>query len=184
MKRQKSLLLRLLTIVTITILAPSILTFLVFFRTVPERMETQAQANVGFYIDQTNASVKNSMELAREVAFSALGDPMLQKNMQRTEFYLSSMGRGALEQMVGSVTAYQSAWSRNVLSVFIFFGTTVSTPSIPPREPMRRNNAAWRTSVTRVGNCPRPKRCFRFPVRRRIWCIFCWIIKTLTPWRT
>lgn len=44
MKRQKSLLLRLLTIVTITILAPSILTFLVFFRTVPERMETQAQA--------------------------------------------------------------------------------------------------------------------------------------------
>lgn len=79
MKRQKSLLLRLLTIVTITILAPSILTFLVFFRTVPERMETQAQANVGFYIDQTNASVKNSMELAREVAFSALGDPMLQK---------------------------------------------------------------------------------------------------------
>ena len=74
MKRQKSLLLRLLTIVTITILAPSILTFLVFFRTVPERMETQAQANVGFYIDQTNSSVKNSMELAREVAFSALGE--------------------------------------------------------------------------------------------------------------
>ena len=121
MKRQKSLLLRLLTIVTITILAPSILTFLVFFRTVPERMETQAQANVGFYIDQTNASVKNSMELAREVAFSALGDPMLQKNMQRTEFYLSSMGRGALEQMVGSVTAYQSAWSRNVLSSIYLF---------------------------------------------------------------
>lgn len=55
MKRQKSLLLRLLTIVTITILAPSILTFLVFFRTVPERMETQAQANVGFYIDQTHS---------------------------------------------------------------------------------------------------------------------------------
>ena len=81
MKRQKSLLLRLLTIVTITILAPSILTFLVFFRTVPERMETQAQANVGFYIDQTNSSVKNSMELAREVSFGALGDPMLQKNM-------------------------------------------------------------------------------------------------------
>ena len=121
MKRQKSLLLRLLTIVTITILAPSILTFLVFFRTVPERMETQARANVGFYIDQTNASVKNSMELAREVAFSALGDPMLQKNMQRTEFYLSSMGRGALEQMVGSVTAYQSAWSRNVLSSIYLF---------------------------------------------------------------
>lgn len=121
MKRQKSLLLRLLTIVTITILAPSILTFLVFFRTVPERMETQAQANVGFYIDQTNSSVKNSMELAREVAFSALGDPMLQKNMQRTEFYLSSMGRGALEQMVGSVTAYQSAWSRNVLSSIYLF---------------------------------------------------------------
>ena len=121
MKRQKSLLLRLLPIVTITNLAPSILTFLVFFRTVPERMETQAQANVGFYIDQTNASVKNSMELAREVAFSALGDPMLQKNMQRTEFYLSSMGRGALEQMVGSVTAYQSAWSRNVLSSIYLF---------------------------------------------------------------
>lgn len=84
-------------------------------------METLAQANVGFYIDQTNASVKNSMELAREVAFSALGDPMLQKNMQRTEFYLSSMGRGALEQMVGSVTAYQSAWSRNVLSSIYLF---------------------------------------------------------------
>lgn len=184
MKRQKSLLLRLLTIVTITILAPSILTFLVFFRTVPERMETQAQANVGFYIDQTNSSVKNSMELAREVAFSALGDPMLQKNMQRTEFYLSSMGRGALEQMVGSVTAYQSAWSRNVLSSICLFRDDGQYTFYSAKGAMRRNNAAGETSVTRVWNCHRPKRCFRFPVRRRIWCIFCWIIKTLTPWRT
>ena len=47
MKRQKSLLLRLLAIVALTILAPSILTFLVFFRTVPNRMEAQARANVG-----------------------------------------------------------------------------------------------------------------------------------------
>lgn len=76
---------------------------------------------------------ENSMELAREVAFSALGDPMLQKNMQRTEFYLSSMGRGALEQMVGSVTAYQSAWSRNVLSSIYLFRDDGQYTFIPPR---------------------------------------------------
>ena len=78
MKRQKSLLLRLLTIVTITILAPSILTFLVFF---PHSSGANGNTGTGkcrLYIDQTNASVKILWNWL-EVAFSALGDPMLQK---------------------------------------------------------------------------------------------------------
>lgn len=120
-KRQRSLLVRLLAIVAVMILAPSVLTFLVFFRTVPRRMEAQAQANVGFYIGQTGASVKTSMELARDLALSAIGDSALQETMQHTETYLSAAGRGALERVVGGVTAYQSAWNRNALSGIYLF---------------------------------------------------------------
>ncbi|WP_455582795.1 sensor histidine kinase [Dysosmobacter sp.] len=121
MKYQRSLLLRLLAVVAIMILAPSLLTFLVFFRTIPAKMEAQAKANADFYIDQTAASVKGSMELARDLAFSAIADASLRESMQKTNQYLVSSGRGALERVVGSVAAYQSSWNRHALETVYLF---------------------------------------------------------------
>lgn len=120
-KRQKSLMLRLFFLVCALILTPSLLTFVVFFRTIPDRMETQAEANADFYVDQVADSVAASLELARDVAFNAIADSGLRRVMADTDAYLGAGGQGTLAQVVGGVAAYQSAWNRRVLkSVYLF----------------------------------------------------------------
>lgn len=121
MKRQKSLLLRLLLLVIVMILVPSLLTFAVFFRTIPDRMEEQAEANADFYIGQVADSVGASMELARDVAFNAIADGSLRRHMSDMEAYLGAGGQGDLARVVGGVADYQSAWDRRAIkSVYLF----------------------------------------------------------------
>lgn len=121
MRRQKSLLLRLLLLVSVMILAPSLLTFTVFFRTIPDRMEDQAEANADFYIGQVADSVGTSLELARDVAFNAMADGALRKLMLDTDSYLGSVGQSNLARVVGGVAAYQSTWNQGALkSVYLF----------------------------------------------------------------
>ena len=121
MRRQKSFLLRLLLLVSVMILAPSLLTFAVFFRTIPDRMEDQAEANADFYIGQVADSVETSLELARDVAFNAMADGALRKLMLDTDSYLVAVGQSNLARVVGGVAAYQSTWNQGALkSVYLF----------------------------------------------------------------
>ena len=120
-KRKRSLMVRMFFLICVMILGPSLLTLLVFYRTIPDRMEQQAKGNADFYISQVSASVNNSMELARDVAYNAMMDSSLRTSMEDTETYLSVQGRDELLRIVGGVAAYQSAWRRGAVnSVYLF----------------------------------------------------------------
>lgn len=120
-KRKRSLMVRLFFLICVMILAPSLLTLLVFYRTIPDRMEEQAKGNADFYISQVAAYVANSMELARDIANNAMRDSSLRTSMQDMETYLSVQGRDALVRIVGGVAAYKSAWSNGAINnVYLF----------------------------------------------------------------
>lgn len=120
-RRKKSILARLFFLVCVMILGPSLLTLLVFYRTIPDRMEAQAQGNADFYIGQVAASVEGSMELARDMAYSAMADSELRQAMLNSDAYLAVDGRDALLRVVGGVAAYRSAWNKSGLnSVYLF----------------------------------------------------------------
>ena len=119
--QKRSLMVRMFFLICVMILGPSLLTLLVFYRTIPDRMEQQAQGNADFYISQVTASVDNSMELARDVAYNAMMDSSLRTSMQDTQTHLSVRGRDELLRIVGGVAAYQSAWRRGAVnSVYLF----------------------------------------------------------------
>lgn len=117
MKGQKSLLLRLVLIVCVLILLPAVLMFIVFFRTIPDRMEQQAEINAGFYIGQVADSVSGAMDLARDMTYSAVMDDSLRRRMQDTE---TELGTGAQNDLV-RVASGTAAWNQQVLrSVYLF----------------------------------------------------------------
>ena len=103
---------RMFLLVCVTILGPSLLMLLVFYRTIPARMESQAKGNVNFYISQVTASVANTMELAQDIAYNAMIDDSLCASMQDLDMYLALQGRDDLLRVVGGVAAYQSTWKR------------------------------------------------------------------------
>lgn len=84
---------RMFLLVCVTILGPSLLMLLVFYRTIPARMESQAKGNVNFYISQVTASVANTMELAQDIAYNAMIDDSLCASMQDLDMYLALQGR-------------------------------------------------------------------------------------------
>ena len=119
--RKRSILARLFFLVCIMILGPILLTLLVFYRTIPDRMEEQAQGNADFYMGQVASSVESSMDLARDVAYSAMADNDLRQAMLDPASYLAVDGRDALLRVVGGVAAYQSTWHKSGLnSVYLF----------------------------------------------------------------
>ena len=85
---------RMFLLVCVTILGPSLLMLLVFYRTIPARMESQAKGNVNFYISQVTASVANTMELAQDIAYNAMIDDSLCASMQDLDMYLALQGLG------------------------------------------------------------------------------------------
>ena len=119
--RKRSILARFFFLVCIMILGPILLTLLVFYRTIPDRMEEQAQGNADFYMGQVASSVESSMDLARDVAYSAMADNDLRQAMLDPASYLAVDGRDALLRVVGGVAAYQSTWHKSGLnSVYLF----------------------------------------------------------------
>ena len=120
-RRKRSLMVRMFLLVCVTILGPSLLMLLVFYRTIPARMESQAKGNVNFYISQVTASVANTMELAQDIAYNAMIDDSLCASMQDLDMYLALQGRDDLLRVVGGVAAYQSTWKRGAVnSVYLF----------------------------------------------------------------
>ena len=89
---------RMFLLVCVTILGPSLLMLLVFYRTIPARMESQAKGNVNFYISQVTASVANTMELAQDIAYNAMIDDSLCASMQDLDMYLSGKQRVPFSQ--------------------------------------------------------------------------------------
>ena len=106
--RKRSILARFFFLVCIMILGPILLTLLVFYRTIPDRMEEQAQGNADFYMGQVASSVESSMDLARDVAYSAMADNDLRQAMLDPASYLAVDGRDALLRVVGGHAANQS----------------------------------------------------------------------------
>ena len=107
---------RMFLLVCVTILGPSLLMLLVFYCTIPARMESQAKGNVNFYISQVTASVANTMELAQDIAYNAMIDDSLCASMQDLDMYLALQGRDDLLRVVGGVAAYQSTWKRGAVN--------------------------------------------------------------------
>ena len=116
---QKSLLARMFCMAAFMALAPPLLSFLLFMRTVPVRMEAQAKANVDFYVDRIADSVSDSVRLAQDISFAALSDGPLRDSLQQPD--LVPAGRPALERVVGGVAMLQSAWSRGALNAIYIF---------------------------------------------------------------
>lgn len=121
MNGRKSLFLRILLVTVALLLAPSLLSFVLFFRTVPSRMEAQAEANTDFYVRQTVLSLEDSMITTTDMVYSLLGNDGLQASMRQTDQPLVSSGRSSLEQVVGSVAALRTAWNRYALSCVYLF---------------------------------------------------------------
>lgn len=121
MKRKKSLLAEVLIVATAMILLPSLLSFAYFYHTVPAKMELQAEANADFYIDQTEKSVSEFMELARDVAFNIIADDTLQESMQNPSVSLTQSGRSALLSSVGSAISFLPDGSGRVLNAVYLF---------------------------------------------------------------
>lgn len=116
---QKSLFARLFLAAAFMALVPPLLLFFLFVRTVPVRMESQARANVEFYIDRIADSVSDSVRLAQDISFAALTDADLRSSLQKPD--LVPTGRPALEQVVGSVAMLQSAWNKSGLNAIYIF---------------------------------------------------------------
>ncbi len=116
---QKSLLARMFLTAAFLALVPPLLSFLLFLRTVPVKMENQVEANVEFYIDRIAGSVADSVRLAQDITFGALTDAALRDAMQQPD--LVPAGRPALEKVVGSVATLQSFWSRSALNAIYIF---------------------------------------------------------------
>lgn len=116
---QKSLFARIFLAAAFMALAPPFLLFFLFVRTVPVRMESQARANVEFYIDRIADSVSDSVRLAQDISFAALVDAELRSSLQKPD--LIPTGRPALERVVGSVAMLQSAWNKSGLNAIYIF---------------------------------------------------------------
>ena len=115
--RKRSILARFFFLVCIMILGPILLTLLVFYRTIPDRMEEQAQGNADFYMGQVASSVESSMDLARDVAYSAMADNDLRQAMLDPASYLAVDGRDALLRVVGGVAGTSRFLRSSMLEV-------------------------------------------------------------------
>ena len=68
--RKRSILARFFFLVCIMILGPILLTLLVFYRTIPDRMEEQAQGNADFYMGQVATGRDDTPEGLMEAALA------------------------------------------------------------------------------------------------------------------